>query len=76
MSARIFVRAVFYVKPYTVVFSRKSENGTFVKDAETTEIATKNGYELARRKGNYDALAFIDELINETVICRSRLPEI
>ena len=45
----------------------KIENGTFVKDAEPTEITTKNGYELARRKGNYDALTFINELINGMV---------
>lgn len=45
----------------------KVENGVFVKDAEPTEITTKNGYELARRKGNYDALRFINELINGTV---------
>mgnify|MGYP002524504098 CR=1 FL=1 len=42
-------------------------NGEFVKDSQTTEITTKNGYELARRKGNYDALTFLNELINGTV---------
>lgn len=42
-------------------------NGEFVKDSEPTSITTKNGYELARRKGNYDALTFLNELINGTV---------
>lgn len=42
-------------------------NGEFVKDSEPTAITIKNGYELARRKGNYDALTFLNELINGTV---------
>ncbi len=45
----------------------KIENGAFVKDAQTTQITSENGYELARRKGNYDALTFIYGLINNTV---------
>ena len=42
-------------------------DGDFVKDTESTTITSKNAYELARRKGNYDALTFINKLINDTV---------
>ena len=38
-------------------------DGSFVKDEQPLEILNTNGYELARRKGNYDALTFIEDLI-------------
>lgn len=42
------------------------EGGVFVQDDEPTVITSENGYELSRRKGNYDALTFIYSLINNT----------
>ena len=45
----------------------KIVDGKFVKDATSTTITTENGYELSRKKGNYDALTFIYNLINGTV---------
>lgn len=44
----------------------KVVNGEFVLDAEPTTITSANGYELARRKGNYEALTFINKLVNQT----------
>lgn len=41
--------------------------GTFTQDADSTAITTKNAYELSRKKGNYDALTFLQRLITETV---------
>lgn len=42
-------------------------DGGFLFDEENMAITTSNGYELARKKGNYDALTFLWRLINETV---------
>lgn len=55
-----------YTMDGTATTLGKVENGTFVADTEATKITTANGYELARRKGNYDSLDFLNRLINET----------
>ncbi len=41
------------------------KNGGFAADEQSTEITPENGYELARSAGNYYALDFIEELIEE-----------
>jgi len=42
------------------------QGGQFVKDEEATEITPENGYELARQRGKYEALKFINRLVTKS----------
>lgn len=44
----------------------KIENGSFVKDVQSTQIDEENGWELSRQAGKYYALQFMEKVIKTT----------